>query len=126
MPHKEDIIRRLRRIEGQVRGVQRMVDEDVCRRTDGRSGRMSGPCDGRPAAGQGRGGRDARAPARSSCGSDTPRPTIGTCRSSPSGHRTRCCRSDPWVRCCPSDPSDPRCPSGRSAPPRPWRPSGPG
>ncbi|MFE0736653.1 metal-sensitive transcriptional regulator [Streptomyces sp. NPDC058855] len=27
--HKEDIIRRLRRIEGQVRGVQRMVDEDV-------------------------------------------------------------------------------------------------
>ncbi|MBT2454526.1 metal-sensitive transcriptional regulator [Streptomyces sp. ISL-86] len=25
---KEDIIRRLRRIEGQVRGVQRMVDED--------------------------------------------------------------------------------------------------
>ncbi|MEU7020392.1 metal-sensitive transcriptional regulator [Streptomyces sp. NPDC048717] len=27
--HKEDIIRRLRRIEGQVRGVQRMVDEDT-------------------------------------------------------------------------------------------------
>ncbi|HEY9369005.1 metal-sensitive transcriptional regulator [Streptomyces sp.] len=27
--HKEDIIRRLRRIEGQVRGVQRMVDEDA-------------------------------------------------------------------------------------------------
>lgn len=26
---KEDIIRRLRRIEGQVRGVQRMVDEDA-------------------------------------------------------------------------------------------------
>ncbi|NML50065.1 metal-sensitive transcriptional regulator [Streptomyces sp. R302] len=26
---KEDIIRRLRRIEGQVRGVQRMVDEDT-------------------------------------------------------------------------------------------------
>ncbi|MGW0392126.1 metal-sensitive transcriptional regulator [Streptomyces sp. NPDC003042] len=25
---KEDVIRRLRRIEGQVRGVQRMVDED--------------------------------------------------------------------------------------------------
>ncbi|MDH6545610.1 metal-sensitive transcriptional regulator [Streptomyces lavendulae] len=28
-PHKEDVIRRLRRIEGQVRGVQRMVAEDV-------------------------------------------------------------------------------------------------
>ncbi|MEU2548381.1 metal-sensitive transcriptional regulator [Streptomyces roseolus] len=27
--HKEDVIRRLRRIEGQVRGVQRMVDEDT-------------------------------------------------------------------------------------------------
>ncbi|MFF4582388.1 metal-sensitive transcriptional regulator [Streptomyces sp. NPDC001389] len=27
--HKEDVIRRLRRIEGQVRGVQRMVAEDV-------------------------------------------------------------------------------------------------
>ncbi|MFI9062483.1 metal-sensitive transcriptional regulator [Streptomyces sp. NPDC053429] len=27
--HKEDVIRRLRRIEGQVRGVQRMVDDDV-------------------------------------------------------------------------------------------------
>ncbi|MCF3181579.1 MULTISPECIES: metal-sensitive transcriptional regulator [unclassified Streptomyces] len=26
---KEDVIRRLRRIEGQVRGVQRMVAEDV-------------------------------------------------------------------------------------------------
>jgi DNA-binding FrmR family transcriptional regulator len=27
--HKEDVIRRLRRIEGQVRGLQRMVDEDT-------------------------------------------------------------------------------------------------
>ncbi|MFD6344608.1 metal-sensitive transcriptional regulator [Streptomyces roseolus] len=27
--HKEDVVRRLRRIEGQVRGVQRMVDEDT-------------------------------------------------------------------------------------------------
>ncbi|MET9606645.1 metal-sensitive transcriptional regulator [Streptomyces sp. NPDC006512] len=27
--HKEDVIRRLRRIEGQVRGVQRMVTEDA-------------------------------------------------------------------------------------------------
>ncbi|MEU6891120.1 metal-sensitive transcriptional regulator [Streptomyces sp. NPDC046557] len=27
--HKEDVIRRLRRIEGQVRGVRRMVGEDV-------------------------------------------------------------------------------------------------
>ncbi|GLX22665.1 MULTISPECIES: metal-sensitive transcriptional regulator [Streptomyces] len=27
--HKDDVIRRLRRIEGQVRGVQRMVAEDV-------------------------------------------------------------------------------------------------
>jgi DNA-binding FrmR family transcriptional regulator len=26
--HKEDIGRRLRRIEGQVRGIQRMVDDD--------------------------------------------------------------------------------------------------
>lgn len=26
---KEDYLRRLRRIEGQVRGIQRMVDEDV-------------------------------------------------------------------------------------------------
>ncbi|MBX6353907.1 MAG: metal-sensitive transcriptional regulator [Thermoflavifilum sp.] len=27
-PHKEDLLRRLRRIEGQVRGIQRMIDED--------------------------------------------------------------------------------------------------
>jgi DNA-binding FrmR family transcriptional regulator len=27
-PNKEDYLRRLRRIEGQVRGLQRMVDED--------------------------------------------------------------------------------------------------
>ena len=27
--HKDDVRKRLRRIEGQVRGVQRMVDEDV-------------------------------------------------------------------------------------------------
>jgi DNA-binding FrmR family transcriptional regulator len=27
--HKEDHLKRLRRIEGQVRGLQRMVDEDV-------------------------------------------------------------------------------------------------
>ncbi len=26
--HKDDVQRRLRRIEGQVRGIQRMVDED--------------------------------------------------------------------------------------------------
>ncbi len=26
--HKEDLSRRLRRVEGQVRGIQRMVDED--------------------------------------------------------------------------------------------------
>lgn len=26
--HKEDLIKRLRRIEGQVRGIQRMIDED--------------------------------------------------------------------------------------------------
>ncbi len=27
--HKEDVQRRLRRIEGQVRGIQRLVDEDT-------------------------------------------------------------------------------------------------
>ncbi len=27
--HKDDVQKRLRRIEGQVRGIQRMVDEDV-------------------------------------------------------------------------------------------------
>jgi DNA-binding FrmR family transcriptional regulator len=27
--HRSDIVRRLRRIEGQVRGLQRMVEEDV-------------------------------------------------------------------------------------------------
>ena len=27
--HKDDLARRLRRVEGQVRGIQRMVDEDV-------------------------------------------------------------------------------------------------
>jgi CsoR family transcriptional regulator, copper-sensing transcriptional repressor len=27
--HKEDLLPRLRRVEGQVRGIQRMVDEDV-------------------------------------------------------------------------------------------------
>jgi len=27
--HKDDVRRRLRRVEGQVRGVQRMVDDDV-------------------------------------------------------------------------------------------------
>lgn len=27
--HKEDLQKRLRRIEGQVRGLQRMIDEDV-------------------------------------------------------------------------------------------------
>jgi DNA-binding FrmR family transcriptional regulator len=27
--HKDDVVRRLRRIEGQVRGVQRMVEEDT-------------------------------------------------------------------------------------------------
>jgi DNA-binding FrmR family transcriptional regulator len=27
--HKEDVLRRLRRIEGQVRGLQRMVGEDA-------------------------------------------------------------------------------------------------
>ncbi|MDQ0939280.1 MULTISPECIES: metal-sensitive transcriptional regulator [unclassified Streptomyces] len=27
--HKEDVLKRLRRIEGQVRGLQRMVDEDT-------------------------------------------------------------------------------------------------
>ena len=27
--HKEDLSRRLRRVEGQVRGIQRMIDEDV-------------------------------------------------------------------------------------------------
>lgn len=27
--HKDDLLARLRRVEGQVRGVQRMVDEDV-------------------------------------------------------------------------------------------------
>ncbi|MDQ4144009.1 MAG: metal-sensitive transcriptional regulator [Actinomycetota bacterium] len=27
--HKEDVLARLRRIEGQVRGLQRMVDEDT-------------------------------------------------------------------------------------------------
>lgn len=27
--HKDDVQKRLRRIEGQVRGLQRMVDEDV-------------------------------------------------------------------------------------------------
>ena len=26
--HKEDVIKRLRRVEGQVRGLQRMVEED--------------------------------------------------------------------------------------------------
>lgn len=26
--HKEDLLKRLRRIEGQVRGIQRMVEED--------------------------------------------------------------------------------------------------
>jgi CsoR family transcriptional regulator, copper-sensing transcriptional repressor len=28
-PHKEDVLRRLRRIEGQIRGLQRMVSDDV-------------------------------------------------------------------------------------------------
>ncbi|MFC5719489.1 metal-sensitive transcriptional regulator [Streptomyces gamaensis] len=27
--HKDDVLRRLRRIEGQVRGLQRMVEEDT-------------------------------------------------------------------------------------------------
>ena len=27
--HKEDLLKRLRRAEGQVRGIQRMVDEDT-------------------------------------------------------------------------------------------------
>ena len=27
-PHKQDYLKRLRKIEGQVRGLQRMVDED--------------------------------------------------------------------------------------------------
>lgn len=27
--HKDDVKRRLRRVEGQVRGIQRMVDEDT-------------------------------------------------------------------------------------------------
>lgn len=27
--HKDDVVRRLRRIEGQVRGIQRMVEEDT-------------------------------------------------------------------------------------------------
>ncbi|MGW5329392.1 metal-sensitive transcriptional regulator [Streptomyces sp. NPDC004014] len=27
--HKEDVLKRLRRIEGQVRGLQRMVEEDT-------------------------------------------------------------------------------------------------
>ena len=27
--HKDDLLARLRRVEGQVRGVQRMVDQDV-------------------------------------------------------------------------------------------------
>ena len=27
--HKEDVLRRLRRVEGQVRGLQRMVGEDA-------------------------------------------------------------------------------------------------
>ncbi|SFV05991.1 MULTISPECIES: metal-sensitive transcriptional regulator [Alicyclobacillus] len=27
-PHKEDLLRRLRRIEGQVRGLQKMIEED--------------------------------------------------------------------------------------------------
>ncbi len=27
--HKDDLLARLRKVEGQVRGVQRMVDEDV-------------------------------------------------------------------------------------------------
>lgn len=26
--HKEDLVKRLRRIEGQVRGIQRMIEED--------------------------------------------------------------------------------------------------
>ena len=28
-PHKEDVLRRLRRIEGQIRGLQRMVADDA-------------------------------------------------------------------------------------------------
>ncbi|MCL6518162.1 metal-sensitive transcriptional regulator [Alicyclobacillus sp.] len=27
-PHREDLLRRLRRIEGQVRGLQKMIEED--------------------------------------------------------------------------------------------------
>ncbi|MCL6452686.1 MAG: metal-sensitive transcriptional regulator [Alicyclobacillus sp.] len=27
-PHKDELLRRLRRIEGQVRGIQRMIEED--------------------------------------------------------------------------------------------------
>jgi DNA-binding FrmR family transcriptional regulator len=27
-PHRDDLLRRLRRIEGQVRGIQRMIEED--------------------------------------------------------------------------------------------------
>jgi len=29
--NKDDILRRLRRVEGQVRGLQKMVDADTCR-----------------------------------------------------------------------------------------------
>ena len=27
---KDDLLKRLRRVEGQVRGLQRMVDDDTC------------------------------------------------------------------------------------------------